>query len=75
MLLQLAWFYGTVRKVAADLPLQDVYKIGGVGTVPVSHFKTGTIKGDMVITSGSMNITTEVKSVEMHHEMADAAKE
>ena len=26
------------------LPLQDVYKIGGIGTVPVGRVETGTIK-------------------------------
>ncbi len=55
------------------LPLQDVYKIGGIGTVPVGRVETGSIKAGMVITFGPMNITTEVKSVEMHHEMVDAA--
>ena len=26
------------------LPLQDVYKIGGIGTVPVGRVETGVIK-------------------------------
>lgn len=30
------------------LPLQDVYKIGGIGTVPVGRVKTGVIKSGMV---------------------------
>jgi len=50
------------------LPLQDVYKIGGIGTVPVGRVETGIIKPGMVITFAPANITTEVKSVEMHHE-------
>merc|ERR1712134_190650 len=50
------------------LPLQDVYKIGGIGTVPVGRVETGTIKPGMVVTFAPSNITTEVKSVEMHHE-------
>merc|ERR1712156_193880 len=50
------------------LPLQDVYKIGGIGTVPVGRVETGTLKPGMVVTFGPMNTTTEVKSVEMHHE-------
>merc|ERR1712060_930616 len=55
------------------LPLQDVYKIGGIGTVPVGRVETGIIKAGMVVTFAPMNITTEVKSVEMHHEQVDQA--
>ncbi|KAH7037639.1 P-loop containing nucleoside triphosphate hydrolase protein [Microdochium trichocladiopsis] len=50
------------------LPLQDVYKIGGIGTVPVGRIETGTIKPGMVVTFAPAGVTTEVKSVEMHHE-------
>merc|ERR1712061_627788 len=50
------------------LPLQDVYKIGGIGTVPVGRVETGVIKAAMVCTFGPVGTTTEVKSVEMHHE-------
>ncbi|KAG7430269.1 Elongation factor 1-alpha [Fusarium oxysporum f. sp. raphani] len=50
------------------LPLQDVYKIGGIGTVPVGRIETGVIKPGMVVTFAPSNVTTEVKSVEMHHE-------
>jgi len=50
------------------LPLQDVYKIGGIGTVPVGRVETGIIKPGMLVTFAPVNITTEVKSVEMHHE-------
>jgi len=49
------------------LPLQDVYKIGGIGTVPVGRVETGIIKPGMVVTFAPSNVTTEVKSVEMHH--------
>merc|ERR1712141_259953 len=55
------------------LPLQDVYKIGGIGTVPVGRVETGTLKAGMVVTFGPLGITTEVKSVEMHHETLDQA--
>merc|ERR1712200_50515 len=56
------------------LPLQDVYKIGGIGTVPVGRVETGVIKPGMVVTFGPVGLTTEVKSVEMHHEsLAEAA--
>jgi len=50
------------------LPLQDVYKIGGIGTVPVGRVETGIIKAGMIVTFAPTNVTTEVKSVEMHHE-------
>uniref|UniRef100_A0A8D2BRP3 Tr-type G domain-containing protein n=1 Tax=Sus scrofa TaxID=9823 RepID=A0A8D2BRP3_PIG len=50
------------------LPLQDVYKIGGIGTVPVGRVETGFLKAGMVVTFAPNNVTTEVKSVEMHHE-------
>jgi len=55
------------------LPLQDVYKIGGIGTVPVGRVETGLIKPGMVITFAPVNVTTEVKSVEMHHTSMDQA--
>merc|ERR1719327_2209974 len=62
-----------VRPVSKPLrlPLQDVYKIGGIGTVPVGRVETGTIKAGMIVTFAPANVTTEVKSVEMHHETLD----
>merc|ERR1719367_1627704 len=50
------------------LPLQDVYKIGGIGTVPVGRVETGVIKPGMVVTFAPNMLSTAVKSVEMHHE-------
>jgi len=50
------------------LPLQDVYKISGIGTVPVGRVETGIIKPNMVVQFAPSGIVTEVKSVEMHHE-------
>ena len=50
------------------LPLQDVYKISGIGTVPVGRVETGVITPGMVVTFAPANVTTEVKSVEMHHQ-------
>jgi len=63
------------RPVAKPLrvPLQDVYKIGGIGTVPVGRVETGILKPAMVVTFAPVNITTEVKSVEMHHESLSEA--
>jgi len=56
------------------LPLQDVYKIGGIGTVPVGRVETGILKAGMVVTFAPANVTTEVKSVEMHHEVMESAQ-
>ena len=50
------------------LPLQDVYKIGGIGTVPVGRVETGVLKPGMVVKFAPSSVSTEVKSVEMHHE-------
>ena len=58
---------------ALRLPLQDVYKIGGIGTVPVGRVETGVLKPGMVVVFGPVGTTTEVKSVEMHHEQVEEA--
>jgi elongation factor 1-alpha len=50
------------------LPLQDVYKIGGIGTVPVGRVETGVLRPGEIVTFAPTNLTTEVKSIEMHHE-------
>ncbi len=53
-------------------PIQDVYSITGVGTVPVGRLETGVMKpGDKLIFLPSTQpdgVTGEVKSIEMHHE-------
>lgn len=59
---------------ALRLPLQDVYKIGGVGTVPVGRVETGILKPGMQVKFSPSDITTEVKSIEMHHEVLEEAK-
>merc|ERR1712177_143452 len=55
------------------LPLQDVYKIQGIGTVPVGRVETGILKPGMVVHFAPVDVTTEVKSVEMHHESLQEA--
>lgn len=55
------------------LPLQDVYKIGGIGTVPVGRVETGILKPGMTVFFAPSNMQSEVKSVEMHHEMVTEA--
>ncbi|MBZ3871569.1 Elongation factor 1-alpha 1 [Sciurus carolinensis] len=64
------------RNVAFDISLwkfetskfYDVYKIGGIGTVPVGQVETGVLKPGMVVTFAPVNVTSEVKSIEMHPE-------
>ena len=61
------------------LPIQDVYTITGVGTVPVGRVETGVMKkGDTVVfepasTVFGKQIAGEVKTIEMHHETLDQA--
>jgi elongation factor 1-alpha len=55
------------------LPLLDVYKIGGIGTVPVGRVETGVITPGMVCTFAPANVTAEVKSVEMHNVVVEQA--
>lgn len=59
--------------LALRLPLQDVYKIGGIGTVPVGRVETGVLKPGMMVVFAPTGLTTEVKSVEMHHESLEEA--
>jgi len=60
------------------LPIQDVYTITGVGTVPVGRIETGLLKPDMkIIFTPSIKGTGtvgEVKSIEMHHEFVSVAE-
>ncbi|TKC47526.1 hypothetical protein EI555_018979 [Monodon monoceros] len=56
-----------------DKPLQYVYKIGGIGIVPVGRVETGVLKLGMVVTFAPVNVKTEVKSIEMHHEALSEA--
>jgi len=84
----IAWYKGPIMIEALDaiipptrpsglplrLPLQDVYKIGGIGTVPVGRVETGILKAGMVVTFAPNGVTTEVKSVEMHHETLEKAE-
>ncbi|HIH73705.1 MAG TPA: translation elongation factor EF-1 subunit alpha [Thermococcaceae archaeon] len=61
------------------IPIQDVYSIKGVGTVPVGRVETGRLRvGDVVIFEPASTIfhkpiQGEVKSIEMHHEPLEEA--
>ncbi|MEE9406016.1 MAG: translation elongation factor EF-1 subunit alpha [Candidatus Aenigmarchaeota archaeon] len=56
------------------MPVQDVYTITGVGTVPVGRIESGVMKpGDKIVfmPSGAQG---EVKSIEMHHKQLEKAE-
>jgi elongation factor 1-alpha len=76
------WYVGPTLLEALDLfeippkpidkplriPIQAVYSIKGIGTVPVGRVETGILKpGDMVIIEPG-GLKAEVKSIEMHHQ-------
>jgi len=83
----MSWYKGPTLLAALDqseapsrpvakplrLPLQDVYKIGGIGTVPVGRVETGVLKPGMTVNFAPVQLTSEVKSVEMHHESLQEA--
>lgn len=84
----LKWFNGPTLIEALDnlklpekpidkplrLPIQDVYSITGIGTVPVGRIETGILKvGDKVIFLPA-DKQGEVKSIEMHHENMPTAE-
>ncbi|MFH0897065.1 MAG: translation elongation factor EF-1 subunit alpha [Candidatus Bathyarchaeota archaeon] len=49
------------------VPIQDVYTITGVGTVPVGRVETGVMKiGDQIVFMPD-NVKGEVRSIETHH--------
>ena len=55
------------------LPVQDVYSITGVGTVPVGRVETGVLHTAENIAFEPAGVTGEVKSIEMHHETLEEA--
>ena len=55
------------------VPIQDVYSITGVGTVPVGRVETGTMKPNdkiIIMPSGAVG---EIKSIETHHQEMPSA--
>ena len=56
------------------LPIQDVYKISGIGTVPVGKIETGTLNVGKTVVFNPSQKSGEVKSIEMHHTMVDKAE-
>ena len=56
------------------LPIQDVYKISGIGTVPVGKIETGTLNSGKTVVFNPSQKSAEVKSIEMHHTIVDKAE-
>ncbi|NWF86893.1 translation elongation factor EF-1 subunit alpha [Candidatus Bathyarchaeota archaeon] len=78
---KMPWYTGTPLIEALDtfeippkpldkplrVPVQDVYSITGVGTVPVGRVETGVLKENDIVIFMPSNKQAEVKSLEMHH--------
>ena len=56
------------------LPIQDVYKISGIGTVPVGKIETGVLNAGKTVVFNPSQQSAEVKSIEMHHTTVDKAE-
>jgi len=50
------------------LPIQDVYTISGIGTVPVGRVETGVLNTGDNVSFQPSDVAGEVKTIEMHHE-------
>ncbi len=66
------------RDLPLRLPIQDVYNITGIGTVPVGRVETGVMKVNdkVIIVPGreGKGVSGEVKTIEMHHEQVQMAE-
>ena len=60
------------------MPLQDVYEITGIGTVPVGKIATGVMKlGQKILIlpgRSGIGVNGEIKTIEMHHEQLPSAE-
>ncbi len=84
----MAWYKGPTLAEALDsftppekpinkplrIPVQDVYSITGVGTVPVGRVETGIIKSNQKVIVMPAGVSGEVKSIETHHTQMDSAE-
>jgi len=78
---KLSWYTGPTLMEGLDLleipakptnkplrvPIQDVYSITGIGTVPVGRVETGILKPGQTLIFMPSNKVGELKSLEMHH--------
>jgi len=60
------------KELPMRMPVQDVYDITGIGTVPVGKIETGIMKQGMKVKvlpgRAGTGIEGELKTIEMHHE-------
>ncbi len=56
------------------VPVENVYSITGIGTVPVGKVETGVAKVGMKVVFMPEGVGGELKSIEMHHEQLDKAE-
>jgi len=56
------------------LPIQDVYTISGIGTVPVGRIETGVMNVGNDVSFQPSDVGGEIKSIEMHHEEVPRAE-
>ena len=56
------------------IPIQDVYTITGVGTVPVGRVETGTVKAGQKIIVMPAGVPGEIKTIETHHTQMESAE-
>ncbi|ARS91393.1 translation elongation factor EF-1 subunit alpha [Natrarchaeobaculum aegyptiacum] len=56
------------------LPIQDVYTISGIGTVPVGRIETGVMNVGDDVSFQPSDVGGEVKTIEMHHEEVPQAE-
>ena len=85
---KMAWYTGPTLLEALDtlvlpakpldkplrLPIQDVYTITGIGTVPVGRIETGTLNVGETVVFMPSGAKGEVKTIEMHHEQIPKAE-
>ncbi len=85
---QMSWYKGKTLVASFDdlktpekpinkplrMPIQDVYTITGIGTVPVGRIETGVMKVNQQIIVMPSGKVGEVKSIEMHHEQMPTAE-
>jgi len=58
---------------ALRLPIQDVFTITGIGTVPVGRVETGVLKTNDKLIFMPSGVQGEVKSIEIHHQQIPQA--
>jgi elongation factor 1-alpha len=56
------------------IPIQDVYTITGVGTVPVGRVETGVVRANDKVIVMPAGVTGEIKSIETHHTQMESAE-